>query len=123
LATSYDALVKASQRQTEFIQAAKASLRVWALENEIPLVAAYGMTRLVIDKTDFSVAMWLFFDTDVDVARFNADGTTARVEDAFMKFLGNAGYPAEWLALVTFHIDSHERVERDYQGSYFYYFR
>jgi hypothetical protein len=45
------------------------------------------------------------------------------VQQEFLSILGAGGYPAAWLPDVAFDIDSHENVERNYDGSYFYRLR
>jgi len=45
------------------------------------------------------------------------------VQDAFLKILQDDGYPAQWMAAVRFDYDSRERVDREFEGSYYNYFR
>jgi hypothetical protein len=74
-------------------------------------------------ETDFTLSVWLFYDTDRNVADFDRDGTTARMQQEFLSILGADGYSAAWLPDVTFSVDSYENVQRNYQGSYFYRLR
>ncbi|BFU46680.1 hypothetical protein [Krasilnikovia sp. MM14-A1004] len=115
--------MRARKLQSDHVQAAKAGLRAWADHNAIPLVDIFEMSGSVIDEPDFGQTIWLFFETDAQVTQFKSDGTTARVQDAFLKILRDGGYPDQWLAVVTFDADSRERVDREYEGSYFNYFR
>jgi hypothetical protein len=103
------------------IEAAKTPLRAWAGANGVPLVQVDFVVPFV--ETDFSLGVWLFYDTDRSVADLDRDGTTARVQQEFLSILGAGGYPAAWLPPVTFAVDSHENVERIYEGSYFYRLR
>ncbi|WP_157631232.1 hypothetical protein [Catelliglobosispora koreensis] len=117
-------MVKVSRkRQSEIVMEGFASLRVWAENNGIPLVEVHGYPRSIVDKNDVGATVYLFFDTDASVERLQSDGTTARVQQAFLNILETAGYPPPWLEHVTFHVDSRECVERDFEGSYFYYHR
>jgi hypothetical protein len=107
--------------QFAHIDAAKAQLLTWAAARDIPLVRVEFVVPFV--DTDFSLSVWLFYDTDLNIARCNDDGTTADVRQEFVSILGAAGYPAEWLPDITFQVDSHENVEQNYEGSYFYRLR
>jgi hypothetical protein len=53
----------------------------------------------------------------------NEDGTTAAMQREFLSILSREGYPLDWLHDIAFSIDSHENVERNYEGSYFYRLR
>ena len=71
-------------------------------------------------ETDHSTTAWLFYDTDVNAARFANSGLTTRVEQRFRSILASRGYPTDWLAAIAFAVDSHGNVERNFEGSYFY---
>jgi hypothetical protein len=109
------------KRQSDIIQGAKERIVTVAQANGIPLVAAYAIRASLIDSDDDGLDVWLFFETDADVESLGGKGTVERVQDSFGKDLLDNGYPADWP--VTYHVDSHERVERDFGGSYFDYFR
>jgi hypothetical protein len=111
----------ARKQQFARIEAAKAQLQAWAGANGIPLVHVDFVVPFV--ETDFTLSVWLFYDTDRNVADLDRDGTTARVQQKFLSILGAGGYPAAWLPDVAFSVDSHESVERNYEGSYFYRLR
>ncbi|OLE23160.1 MAG: hypothetical protein AUG44_22860 [Actinobacteria bacterium 13_1_20CM_3_71_11] len=111
----------ARKQQFAHIAAAKTALLGWAQSNDIPLVRVEFVVPFV--ETDFSLSVWLFYDTNANVTRAAADGTTTNVEQEFQSILSAAGYPTDWLSRVSFYIDSHENVERDYEGSYFYRLR
>lgn len=110
-------------RRTQFdhLSTAKHELLSWAVANEAPLVRVEFVVP--VDPTDFDAAVWLFFDTDANVARCAANGMTARLEQEFRTILARSGYPGDWLAGTSFYVDSHENVERNYEGSYFYRLR
>ena len=59
----------------------------------------------------------------ISVAAFERDGTSGRVTQRFQVELAEAGYPADWLLLVVCRFASKEVVDRDYEGSYYYYVR
>ena len=40
-------------------------------------------------------------------------------QEVFLGALRDVGYPEEHLRLVTFEVDSDERVNREFEGSYF----
>jgi hypothetical protein len=118
----YDAAVnKARETQFAHIEAAKAELLAWAITTGTPLANVEFVVPFVED--DFSLDVWLFYDTDLNLVRCRDDGTTIKVEQQFKSILSAAGYPAEWITGITFQIDSHENVERNYEGSYFYRLR
>ena len=71
-------------------------------------------------ETDFSLGVWLFFDTDDNLAAVREDGRSSTVERTLLAALADTAYPPEWLTIVEFSSDSHENVERNYEGSYFY---
>jgi hypothetical protein len=74
-------------------------------------------------ETNFGVSVWLFYDSDDDVARLDHDGRSIEVQDELLSLLSADGYPAEWLSKVVFAVDSRANVERNYQGSYFHRLR
>ena len=111
----------ARKQQFAHIEAAKAQLQAWAEANDIPLVHVDFVVPFV--ETDFSLSVWLFYDTDRNVADLDRDGTTSRAQQEFLSILGASGYPAAWLPDVAFSVDSHETVERNHEGSYFYRLR
>lgn len=111
----------ARSRQFDHLDNAQHELLAWASANEVPLVRVEFVVPFV--PTDFYVTVWLFLDTDAHVACCAANGVTARLEQQFRTILARNGYPADWLADASFSVDSHENVERNYEGSYFYRLR
>ena len=86
-----------------------------ALENIYPVVPFV--------ETDFSLDAWLFVDTEKRVGEYQTDGTAEALAAEFRAELEKAGYPAEWLKKVACHFGSKEVVDRDFEGSYFYFLR
>ena len=97
------------------MQVAKARLLAWAAVNDVPLVKVEYTVPFL--DTDFRLAVWLFYDTDANVVRLGADGTTASLQEEFLGLLADAGYLAEWIDGVSFVVDAHESVAHDYQDS------
>lgn len=111
----------ARRKQFAHLAAAKEQLHLWAGSHAVPLAHVDFVVPFV--ETDFGVSVWLFYDTDVSVARLDRDGGSARMQEEFLSFLSADGYPAQWLSDVAFVVDSHENVEQNYEGSYFYRLR
>jgi hypothetical protein len=111
----------ARQTQLDHLEAAKKQVVEWAIDNGVPLVQVEFVVPFV--ETDFGAAVWLFYQDDAQVTRFNEDGTTARVQQRFLSLVEEAGYPAEWLPDVAFYVDSQDNINRNYQGSYIYRLR
>jgi hypothetical protein len=109
------------QRQFDLIEAATGKTLQWARERCLGLVHIYPMVPFV--ETDFSLAAWLFLDQDSRISTYRSDGTAQLIEQRFCEALIAVGYPPEWLTGVKFHYGSKETVDRDYQGSYFYFLR
>jgi hypothetical protein len=104
---AYDANVDpARRRQFDHLGTAKRELLAWAVANDVPLVRVEFVVPFV--PTGFDAAVWLFFDTDANVARCADNGVTARLEQEFRTILARSGYPADWLAGTSFYVDSHD---------------
>jgi hypothetical protein len=109
------------RRQFAYLANGKRDLLAWAADNGIPLVRVEFVVPFV--DTDHSTYVWLFYDTDVNVANLADSGLTTSIEEQFRSILTNSSYPADWLAAISFTADSHENVERNFEGSYFYRLR
>jgi hypothetical protein len=108
-------------RQFELIGGARKRLLKWARAEGIPLQHVEFVVPFV--ETDFSLSVWLFYSDQSSVAAFEGDGTSARVTQRFQVELAEAGYPTNWLSLVECRFASKEVVDRDYEGSYYYFVR
>lgn len=89
----------------------------WARRREIPihrveLIAAF-------EEWSKSLGVLVFYESDSEVGRFADDGTSKSIEDQFLEILGDLKYPFDKFPDVIFDFDSHERVEREFGGSYF----
>jgi hypothetical protein len=109
------------EQQFAAIEKARDGILSWAHERGVPLARVEYVVPFVED--DFSLSVWLFYDRDVSVASYEADGTTKALKERYLKMLCEIGYAERWLSEVAFYLDSHEHVVRDYQGSYFYRLR
>ena len=110
-------------RTTQFahLAAAETGLRTWADTNGVPLVHLEFVVPF--SPTNFGVSVWLFYATDADVQRLDREGLSDGAQKEFLSHLSAAGYPEDWLPEVAFFIDSHENVERNFEGNYFYRLR
>jgi hypothetical protein len=109
------------RRQFAHLNDAKQDLLAWAAANDVPLVRVEFVVPFV--GGDFGAKVWLFYDTDENVASCAATGTTADVQERLLWILSGNGYPADWLAHISFVVDSHENVVLNFGGSYFYRLR
>lgn len=116
-----DAIPPERSRQFDLIEMASARTLEWASKASIPLKHIEPVVPFV--ETDFSLDAWLFFDTEANVEVFSSDGSADKVAAQFRTSLAESGYPAEWLSLVVCHFASKEVVDRDYQGSFYYFLR
>ena len=111
----------ARKDQFDAIERARKETLTWTATQRIPLHRIEFIVPFV--ETDFSLDVWLFFDTDDTLAAVRGDGRHAVVEQTFLAALIATGYPPDWLEKVVFSSDSHENVERNFEGSYFYRLR
>ena len=109
------------QRQFDLIAAASKSTLRWARDQAIHLERIEPVVPFV--ETDFSLDAWLFVDTEAHIQQYRLDSTSELLISRFRSELLGVGYPAEWCSLVTCHFASKEVVDRDYEGSYFYFLR
>ncbi len=107
--------------QLTSVEAARPEILAWATREQIPLHRVEYVAPIAED--DLVLSVWLFYDTDLSLATCRGDGTSDRLQRQVLAILAGLGYPAEALALVRFFDDSHENVERTYEGSYFYRLR
>ncbi|GIF62222.1 hypothetical protein Ais01nite_02570 [Asanoa ishikariensis] len=111
------------KRRVQFnhLGTARRELLAWAGAIAVPLARVEFVVPFV--KTDFDADVWLFFDTHANVEHCAETGETARVEEKFRSILAGDGYPTDWLVGISFYVDSHDNVERNYEGNYFYRLR
>ena len=107
--------------QFELIEMATKSILNWAHVNDKSLVHIYPVLPFV--ETDFSLEAWLFLDTENRIDEYRIDGTLEVLKSRFMLELEEVDYPKVWLKSVSFHFDSKEKVDREYEGSFYYFLR
>jgi hypothetical protein len=107
--------------QLDFVDLAKTQTLSWAKSVNIKIHNIYTVIPFVI--TDKSLSVWLFFETDYLVNQYYQDGTVDKVKDHYLLSLQKMSYPFAYLQSVTFEVDSHENVEKNFEGSYFYRLR
>ena len=114
-----DDMLPERARQFDLIEQASERLLEWAALKTLPLLRIEPVVPFVDD--DFSLDAWLFLDTEAHVSQFRSDGTSDTICAQFRSELKQAGYPQGWLELVVCHFASKEVVDRDFEGSYFYF--
>lgn len=72
----------------------------------------------LLAQEDVDFRAYVFFETDADVSACKADGTTKALEDAFYDELARYGRGERSKIVVAFEWDSHENVEKNYDGDY-----
>lgn len=107
--------------QLEFVDRVSDQVITWAKESNISLHKIETIVPFVTSEKDLTV--WLFFDTERVVKRHKKNGTVEEVKKAYLCALEDFGYPNDYLDKVSFHIDSHENVVKNFEGSYFYRLR
>lgn len=109
------------ERQFDLIAVATEKMLQWARVRNIGLEYIYPSLPFV--ETDFSLDAWLFLDTEDRIAQYRAEGIANEMIARFLAELAMAGYPSEWSNLVTCYFASKEVVDREYQGSYYFFLR
>jgi hypothetical protein len=89
-----------------------AAVPLYRIEFVVPFVA-----------TDFSLGVFLFVETDAQLHSSDAESWFSWLKREFLSVLRAKGYPDRWLGAVTFELDSHENVVKNFEGSYFYRLR
>lgn len=107
--------------QLDFVGRVSDQAIEWAKKSNISLHNIETVVPFATSDKDLDV--WLFFDTDEIVNNYEKNGTTEKVKKEFLQTLENLKYPSYYLDQVTFQIDSHENVVKNYEGSYFYRLR
>ncbi len=107
--------------QLDFVDRARDQTIEWAAKSNIALHKIEAVVPFVISDKDLVV--WLFFATEKIVKEYEKNGTIEKVKEVYLRTLEGIKYPSDYLNLVTFYIDSHENVVKNYEGSYFYRLR
>ena len=104
------------RRAFKIIEKARPILIDWGREipvHRVEFIASF-------EEHSKSLGVFVFYERDADVARYAEDGTSRSVEDEFLEILRRLRYPFDKFPEVDFVFDSHERVEREYEGSYYF---
>jgi len=105
------------QRQFDMLAKAEDRLISWSRSEGVPLHQVEFVVPFV--ETDFDAHIIFFVETDEQISL----PQMREAEAIFSSALRDVGYPEEHAALLTFEVDSHERVVREFEGSYFYRLR
>jgi hypothetical protein len=103
------------RQQFKLLEAAEKCIFKWAAQHHVPLHRVELVVPFV--ETDFDVTVWLFYTTDDELYNTGEQGR-AKISAAFRDTLKSLRYPADWLEGIKFVFDSHEHVERDFEGNY-----
>jgi hypothetical protein len=103
--------------QLQIVEAARTEILAWASRQQVPLLRVEYVAPFA--PADDSLAVWLFYDTDQSVTRYEQDGTSARVCVEVTAILGDLGYPDASLGRVACFFDSVKNVQSNYEGRYF----
>lgn len=68
---------------------------------------------------DDGTGVWVFYGTDEQLARAEADGTSDRVKARILDALERFNYPFQSHPNIVFAFDSDENVQANFEGSYF----
>ena len=107
-------------QQFAYLDLARKQLISWSCKQNVPL---HRIEYVVGFGDDFSLATWLFFETDKQRDMADTANWPTELATLFIETLRSAGYAEEWVSKIRFLHDSHENVLRNYKGSYFYFLR
>ena len=102
------------------IERAKLGLLAWAKEAGIPIRALEYVATF--ESWDDGIGVWIFYETNADLesAKVTSNGL---VRERLLAELRAANYPFKDFPEISFEFDSHENVEANYQGNYYYRLR
>jgi hypothetical protein len=73
----------------------------------------------VLDSSERSFRAYVFYPQDKDIQEAEKSGLEARIKDAVFNELENVGRGERNTVEVEFEFDSHENVERQFEGNYY----
>ena len=73
----------------------------------------------ILDCSDSSFRAYVFYPQEKDIRQAESSGLEARIRDAVFNELENVGRGNRQSVEVEFELDSHENVERKFEGNYF----
>jgi hypothetical protein len=101
----------------KIIDEAERDIMAWATKNSVPVHRVEFVA--VFEEWNNDLPVWVFYETDEDIRICEANGSSKNLETRFMEILRERNYPFDEFPEVLFVFDSHENVEKNYQGSYF----
>ncbi len=107
--------------QFDYTKLAEEEILVWAKDEGIRLVHVDYVVPFV--RSDKSLVVYLFFDVDEMLRQYKEDGLDRKVQAKFVEILTALNYPEDYLAEVSFVLDTKECVDTWFKGSYFYRLR
>jgi hypothetical protein len=84
----------------------------------IPLKVEFVTTS---EEWDDLLGVWIFYETQADVTKYEIDGTTEFIKLAFVNELAvsKSRFSFSELPKTNFVLDSRENVDKNFKGSYF----
>lgn len=90
--------------------------RDWCAANDIPL---HGIRHVATwEDWDDGMGVYVFLETISQRDRLTPDAIT-EMQERYLAFLRESGYPFQNFPNVAFEFDSDENVQKNYAGSYF----
>ena len=103
------------------IECARTRLLNWAEAKKIPI----NRVEIVASFQDWDdgIGVWVFYEHDADVTERNENGSSNEIESKLLGYLDDCEYPYGKFPNVVFVFDSHENVQKNFGGNYFYRLR
>jgi len=73
----------------------------------------------ILDCSEYSFRAYVFYRWDRQIAEAEESGLESKIVDCVFEELEKAGRGARNKVKVEFEFDSHENIERNYEGDYF----
>lgn len=100
--------------QWDIIEKAKENLIEWSKENNARI-----FTMHFVPMFDFSLEVYVFYESDNDIIQNQTNGTTERVKQFFLKVISDLDYMKYFGDSITFVFDSNENIAKNFEGNYF----
>ena len=105
----------------EAIEGARIEFLAWAQANGIPINRVEFVATF--QDWDDGIGVWIFYDRNKDLVERNENGLSDEIKSKFMGCLERNDYPFADFPNVIYVFDSHENVQENYKGNYFYRLR
>jgi hypothetical protein len=106
--------MRKEELQWDIIEKAKKILMEWSKYNN-----AHIFTVHFVPMFDFSLEVYVFYESDNNIAQNQMTGITDKVKQTFLKAITDMGYMKHFGDNITFIFDSNENVVKNYEGNYF----